>query len=75
MGDFTQGTGRKGIFCVIVPQDPRKSTLYFTAPTNQRTGGKRRRRVTASLPSPRLYVAIEFRKSVLKGDPSGSYDK
>ena len=34
-------SGRKGIFCVIVPQDPRKSTLYFTGRTNKRGRARR----------------------------------
>ncbi len=67
---WPQGTGRKGIFCVIVPQDPRNSTLYFTARNGKRAGDSRGRRVTASIPSPRSNVA---RFAVLfgfsKGDP------
>jgi ubiquinol-cytochrome c reductase iron-sulfur subunit len=41
LGPGCQGTGAKGIFCGIVPQDPEKPTLYFTGRTSKRAGGPR----------------------------------
>jgi hypothetical protein len=53
----------KGIFCVIVPQDPRNSTLYFTARTRK---GVARAKTGASLrllADPGANVAIDFKLS------------
>jgi hypothetical protein len=79
---FAQVAGGKGIFCVIVPQDPRNSTLYFTGPMNKRTGG-----TIGGCASPRHFPyraclwqefssSIQtFRPDIPKGDPSGSINE
>jgi hypothetical protein len=68
----------QGIFCVIVPQDPRKSTLYFTGQINKPAGETwlwpRHPVSTVSALVCGKSSAFSSAK-FFKGEASGSYDE